>query len=325
MSQQIHPYAAQLAARVERNKSNSTRVTFRKLLNGFGYKRRTDRAIEIMIEHLVQCGLTGDFNKSLDLDDAVLLSLIEPPSRPTSSAVSWPSGQPDLADLAEQALAATVSIFTEDGLGAGFVVHPAGLVVTARHVVQEGNYSLRLVKVGLVDDRLFEGAVFTSHRQLDFALIWMLDDGPFPTIPIADAKKVRPAQTTLAIGSPNGLHKTVSRGIVANPRQLLRGIEWIQTDAAIHHGNSGGPLVTQDGVVGINLWGLSDAAAARFALPLDYIQSDIEQAIKLGKKKCLESRYCPACGFTDYKRPTWYCRNCGIQFIESEPDQGAAS
>ncbi len=320
MSNDVHPYAAQLAARVGRNKNNSTRVTFRKLLNGFGYKRRTERAIEIMTEHLAQCGLASEFDRSVNLDDVILVSLVEPiPSRQTSPLpASWPTDQIDLADLAERALAGTVSIFTEDGLGAGFIAHPAGLVVTARHVVAEGNYSLRSVKVGMVDDRLFDGVVFASHRQLDFALIWLLDDGPFPTIPIADAKKVRLAQTTLAIGSPNGLHKTVSRGIVANPRQLLRGIEWIQTDAAIHHGNSGGPLVTHDGVVGINLWGLTDAAAARFALPLDYIQADIDQAIKHGKQKCLAGRYCPACGFIEYKNPSWYCRNCGIQFAETE-------
>ncbi|MCL4298468.1 MAG: trypsin-like peptidase domain-containing protein [Anaerolineae bacterium] len=318
----LHPYAATLAARAERNKNLSTRVPFRKLLGGFGYKRRTERALAEITEALESCGLRTEISPVTDLDETIVLTLATSPSPPTAPDPIWSSGQGDLADIAEKALQATVAIFTEDGLGAGFIIHPDGLVVTGRHVIDENRYSLRQVKVGLVDDRLFDGFVFCSHRQLDFALIWLLADGPFPTIPIADPQKIRPAQTALAIGSPNGLHKTVSRGIISNPRQRINGIEWIQTDTAIYHGNSGGPLLTQHGVIGINLWGHAEAANARFALPLDYLRVDLDLALKNGRDKCLNARYCPGCGFTDYKKPVWYCRNCGVQFVTETEPQG---
>lgn len=321
----IHPYAAGLVARVARNKSSTAKIKFRKLLDGFGYKRRTDRAIEIIETELSACGLAGDFGKDLGLDEFVTVTLVNlSTSRLLNQDPVWISGQAALTDIAEKALEATVAIFIEDGLGAGFIVHPDGLVVTGRHVVEEGPYSLRLVKVGLMDDKLLDGVVFASHRQLDYALIWLLEDGPFPVLPVAKSQTLRAAQTTLAIGSPNGFHKTVSRGIVSNPRQRDRGIEWIQTDTAIFHGNSGGPLLTQEGAVGISLWGHEGVDAARFALPIDYIQIDIQQAIQYGKKKCLSARYCQACGHTDYKKPVWYCRNCGIEWPTNQLDpQGA--
>lgn len=322
----MHPYVAGLAARIARNKSSSAKIKFRKLLDGFGYKRRTDRAVEIIEKELSTCGLVGSFSKDLGLDENVTITLINPtpPNNLPAPDSIWASGQAAITEIAEKALEATVAIFTEDGLGAGFIVHPDGLIVTGRHVVAEGPYSLRMVKVGLMDDKLLDGVVFASHRQLDYAMIWLLDNGPFPILPIADTQVLKAAQTTLAVGSPNGFHKTVSRGIISNPRQKVNGIEWIQTDTAIFHGNSGGPLLTQEGAVGISLWGQEGVDAARFALPLGYIRADIQQAIQFGKKKCLNAGYCPACGYTDYKKPAWYCRNCGAQWTtDQEETQGA--
>ena len=119
-----------------------------------------------------------------------------------------------------------------------------------------------------------------------------------------------------AIGCPAGLPTTVSKGIIANPCVNYNSVECIQSDAAIDHGNSGGPLITEHGdVVGINLWGIGNYDAAKFSLPIDYILDDIRMAFSFGKKRSLRVLFCPSCGYTDYSTMTnWYCKNCGYQF-----------
>jgi serine protease Do len=191
--------------------------------------------------------------------------------------------------------------------------------VTGRHVVEEDGVALRVVKIRLFPDEAnkqeMDAVVFCSHRQLDFALLWLLAEGPFPFLPMGDPQTLRRAQTVYAIGCPAGMPSVVSRGIVSNPKARYRLIDCVQTDAAIDHGNSGGPLVTENGeVVAINLWGIGSFDAAKFAVPIDYLTDDIEMALQNGRNECLNATCCPLCGYTHYDRSTWYCRNCGVQF-----------
>jgi len=225
-------------------------------------------------------------------------------------------------DVVEAALSATVEIHTDMGLGSGFLVDQRGLAVTARHVVDEGSLSAREVgvRVFLPDGRTHEtsAVVFNSHRYLDYALLWLTDPGPYPVLRLGTPAKLRHTEVVFALGSPSGLSKTVSRGIVSNPRAAVGSVEYIQTDAAISGGNSGGPLIDRRGeVMGINVMGLRSESgsvdAAHFAVPLDYLWSDITVAWDRGKDVCLASSYCRSCGHTEYASPTWYCRTCGLQ------------
>jgi S1-C subfamily serine protease len=260
------------------------------------------------------------------LDDPVTVSLTSTgratPASTGAPAQPVPAGQIlraqasfDLADAAERAVSATVTIYTPDGIGSGFLVDAEGLVVTGCHVVSsEDGGSLRTVGARLADDQELQGTVFRFHRRLDFALMWLSSRGPFAALEIGDPRSLRAAETVLAIGSPSAFRNTVSRGIVSNPRQLLNGVECIQTDASIDHGNSGGPLVNRRGeAVGINLWGWGTLASGKFALPLDYVIDDIHQAVRWGRDRCLEARCCALCGFAEIDHPTWYCRNCGAR------------
>lgn len=226
------------------------------------------------------------------------------------------------------ALACTVEIRNGEATGAGCILHPDGLVITGRHVVerQDGSSSKRVqvaLNPGTKNEAIINGTIFYSDRKLDLALLWLNKESVYPAIPIVSAKNVKHAQTVYAIGSPGNLANTVSRGIVSNPHGRFNDVECIQTDAAIDHGNSGGPLINEHGeLLGIILWGL-EFDAAKFAVPVDYVQSDIDEAIKAGKQKCLDAYYCPLCGFNDPLVNHPFCRNCGAAtHDEPEPEVG---
>jgi S1-C subfamily serine protease len=221
----------------------------------------------------------------------------------------------DLADVAEHAIAATVTIQTPDGIGSGFILERRGLVVTGAHVVLSASGDLvQSVRVHLANDQELNGTVVRFHRKLDFAVLWLDSTGPFPTLKMGDPSSLRPAETVLAIGSPSAFRNTVSRGIVSNPRQLVNGMEYIQTDAAVDHGSSGGPLVNGRGeVIGVNLWGWGMLASGKFALPIDYLTEEIAEVVRAGRQHCLAGSCCRACGNLELQASTWYCRNCGFR------------
>jgi S1-C subfamily serine protease len=232
----------------------------------------------------------------------------------------------ELSGVAEQAISATATVYTEKFFGSGFIVDPGGLLVTACHVVAGADGAIcSKVGVRLADNGETSATVFRFHRRLDFALLWLDGTGPFSNMPIGKAKELRAAETVLAIGSPSAFRNTVSRGIVSNPRQPFRGVECIQTDASIDEGNSGGPLINPHGeVVGINLWGWGSVDSAKFAVPLDYLIGDIDDAVRRGRAACLASQLCPQCGFAEYAIPTWFCRNCGATTKLDTPEASRA-
>jgi len=231
----------------------------------------------------------------------------EPESRPPRS----------LSEIAEAAIAASVVVESEDGIGSGFFVHPAGLLVTARHVLDDRGKSQRTVKLRFRDEREATAIVFRSHPRLDYAIAWAELDGTVPVLALGNPRRLRHADTLLAVGHPSALRFTVSRGVVSNPASTINGIDYIQTDTAIDPGNSGGPLVNGQGrVVGVNVWGYMGLGAGRFALPIDYLVDDIRRAIVAGRQACVGACYCRLCGFTHFQGDPWFCENCGTQSHE---------
>ena len=325
---EIHLFARQLIERLHTAKKQQVVIKARTLLKGFGYYRRTEANVRLIQSQFAQANLSSDFSQAypVSLDERVYVRFAVPPQPPSEPAqpAAETAARIDKSTYLTRAVSATAVILTDTGSGSGFIVHPDGLVVTARHVVNdEDNLSRRKVKVcihpQLKDEQMLEGVVFRSHKKLDFALLWLDGKGPFPTLPLGNPHKVRYVQTVYAIGAPAGMPNTVSRGIISNPKGQLNGLECLQTDAAIDHGNSGGPLVNENGeALGINLWGVGDFDAAKFAVPVDYIYDEIANAIKRGREACLRAVYCPVCGFCDFEKETWYCRNCGTQWVSED-------
>ena len=137
-------------------------------------------------------------------------------------------------------------------VGTGFIIDANGWIVTNFHVAGKADS----ITVTLADGRKLPAKLVGGDEKTDLALIKVESDKPLPYVTFADATKVRVGQPVMAVGNPFGLGGTVTTGIVsARGRDIHSGPfdDYIQTDAAINRGNSGGPLFDMDGhVIGIN-------------------------------------------------------------------------
>jgi serine protease Do len=137
-------------------------------------------------------------------------------------------------------------------LGSGFIIDPSGYVVTNNHVIEGADE----VSVTLQDNTTLKAEIIGRDESGDIALLKVKTDKPLPTVEFGDSSASRVGDWVLAIGNPFGLGGTVTAGIVsARGRDIHQGQydDFIQTDAAINRGNSGGPLFNMDGqVIGIN-------------------------------------------------------------------------
>jgi len=138
------------------------------------------------------------------------------------------------------------------GVGSGFIIDPAGYVVTNHHVIAEANE----VTVVLEDGRRLDATVIGSDAAVDLALLRVVSDTPLPHLTFGDSDAVRVGDWTIAVGNPFGLGGTVTAGIVsARSRDINAGPydDFLQIDASINRGNSGGPTFDVHGqVIGIN-------------------------------------------------------------------------
>jgi len=164
-----------------------------------------------------------------------------------------------LNKLVEDLGGAVVMIRTSSGLGSGFIIHPDGYVVTNDHVIAgEREISVTLFrKTGteLIKDSFENVRIVASGGALDLALVKIegSDRKDFPTVPLGNSADLRQGDRVFAIGSPLGLERSVSEGIVSLRNRLIRSRPHIQTTAEINPGNSGGPLFNYKGeVVGVN-------------------------------------------------------------------------
>jgi serine protease Do len=178
----------------------------------------------------------------------------------------------------------------EHGIGSGVIISPDGYIVTNNHVV-DGATKL---EVTLNDRRIFTAKVVGTDKLNDIAVI-KIDAHDLPSVPWGDSGKLHPGQTVLAFGNPFGNFPfTVTRGIISaldrpNPYtdDPRKPGAFIQTDAAINQGNSGGPLVDSHGeVIGIDTFIISNSgsfAGAGFAIPAQIARASAEQIIRTGK------------------------------------------
>ena len=175
----------------------------------------------------------------------------------------------------------------EEGLGSGVIISADGYILTNNHVVEGADE----LKVGLPDDREFIAKVIGTDPKTDVAVI-KIEADHLPTLVLADSDKLRVGDVVFAVGNPLGVGQTVTMGIVSakgrNQLGLLEGgyESFIQTDAAINMGNSGGALVDAKGrLVGINSAIISTSRGSigiGFAIPINLAASVLQSLIETG-------------------------------------------
>ncbi|WP_428409910.1 DegQ family serine endoprotease [Hyphococcus sp.] len=227
-------------------------------------------------------------------------------------AMAAPRGAPDsFADLAERLTPAVVNISTAQrsrsgrasgelaplqrkfdqpavSLGSGFIIDASGIVVTNNHVIDNAEN----ITVTLHDGREFTAVLKGRDRETDLAVLQLEGGGKFPFVEFGDSDSARVGDWVIAIGNPFGLGGTVTVGIVsARNRDINSGQydDFIQTDAAINRGNSGGPLFDMNGqVVGVNTAIYSQTGGSvgvGFAVPADLADSVVTQLLSFGETR----------------------------------------
>jgi len=166
------------------------------------------------------------------------------------------------------------------GLGSGYIISNSGEIVTNYHVVENATD----VQVKLTDGRKFTAKVIGSDKLTDVALLKIDDAANLPTVPFGDSDQIRVGDAVVAVGNPFGLGGTVTAGIIsALGRDINFGPydSYIQTDAAINRGNSGGPLFNTKGqVIGMNSAIFSPTGGSvgiGFAIPSHKVQQIVAQ------------------------------------------------
>jgi serine protease Do len=177
--------------------------------------------------------------------------------------------------------------YFRQGQGSGFIISKDGYILTNNHVVGD----VDKITVTLQDGRTFDNAkVIGADPESEVALI-KIDGDNFPVLPMGDSSKVEIADWVLAIGNPFGLSETVTVGVVSavgrSNVHIAQYEDFIQTDAAVNPGNSGGPLIDLDGnVIGINTAIVSQSGGYMgigFAIPIN-MAKEIQEQLKANGK-----------------------------------------
>jgi len=172
------------------------------------------------------------------------------------------------------------------GIGSAVIIDPEGYLVTNYHVVADATE----IRVQLADGRFANPIKVGDDPETDIAVL-KVDLGVLPAIPMGRSSELRIGDVVLAIGNPYGLTKTVTHGIVSATGRGLLGLmtfeNFIQTDAAINEGNSGGALINSTGeLVGINTAVLAQDAGTEgisFAIPVDLVRGVVDEIKRNGR------------------------------------------
>ena len=177
--------------------------------------------------------------------------------------------------------------YKQTSVGSGFVIHPAGYIVTNAHVVAR----TAELKVLFVDKTEYEADVVAVDQDRDLAVLKIDPPKPLVTLKLAHSNELMVGETVIAIGNPFGYEHTVTAGVVSALNRTLdvgEGINFtdlIQTDASINPGNSGGPLLNILGeLIGVNTAIRADAQNIGFAIPADKLREILPELLDVERR-----------------------------------------
>ncbi|MBI4950418.1 MAG: serine protease [Myxococcales bacterium] len=199
-------------------------------------------------------------------------------------------------------------VFTGAGTGSGFLVDERHLVTNC-HVVAP----YRTVAVELRDKRRVAAQVRRIHPKRDLAVVELAAPLPFQVLSLGPEVELQPKQMVNILGFPVGLPLSLTAGVVSNPKQLVDGQHYLQTDAAINPGNSGGPILDEERrVVAVTTCKLSSAENVGFGIPV----ADVKRFLEAFRAQRTEFGVeCPSCEALVDKAGR-YCDGCGSDLEE---------
>ena len=201
-------------------------------------------------------------------------------------------------------------INTANGSGTGFYSLEDDIIITNHHVVSG---SLEVSVEGQDKNRYLAKVVYVNQGK-DIAFL-KVDNLPKPTETVLTkhTNETVSRDKVIVLGYPFGMPFTVTEGIISNPRQIIDGRNFIQTDAAINPGNSGGPVINEKGeLIGIVTSKFTEADNMGFAIPIETLREELEIVSELTNKLTIGCHSCN--GLIEEK--TSYCPNCGDDIDE---------
>jgi serine protease Do len=201
------------------------------------------------------------------------------PAGPLFASSGGVAPEQSVRELVNQLGDAVVQIRSPGGLGSGFILNEEGYLITNFHVI-EGETQLSVevyhMRNGQLDRRTYKQIrIVAMNKFQDLALLKIDDkDAPkFASVPLGDSDALAVGERVFAIGSPLGLERTVTEGILSTKTRQLMGELYLQTTTQINPGNSGGPLFNMRGeVVGVTNMKLAFGEGLGFAIPIDAVR-----------------------------------------------------
>lgn len=229
----------------------------------------------------------GDLSESLLQTKQNLEAGLEQNKQELSSLKA--SASSDFSGVIENSIKSVVTIRTDSAQGTGFIITDDGYIVTNAHVLADSNgYLAKNIRAINSDSQTISATFIGFDDNFDLALIKI--SGNYNSIKLGNSDNIQIGEKVIAIGNPLGLQFSVSEGIIsAVNREGSNGEKaYIQTDAALNPGNSGGPLINKQGeVIGINNFKISGGESLGFALESNYIKEVVNSISQQSMQKDL--------------------------------------
>lgn len=216
-----------------------------------------------------------------------------------------------MRDIIEKYKSAVIQIATPFSVGTGFYLADEDLIITNEHVIRNNK---EVVVEGKGLERMVCPVVF-SDPKYDLAFIRPPETNHLAAVGLSNTSEAKEGDAVLAVGHPFGLKYTATQGIISNIQHTQNDIHYIQHDAALNPGNSGGPLIDDQGrVIGVNTFIIRNGQNIGFSLPSTYIQKTLQEFKKESNPIAVR---CPSCDnlvFEPNPEKT-HCPHCGAEIV----------
>ena len=167
---------------------------------------------------------------------------------------------------AEQTFDSVFVVLSDNALGSGFALGKQ-CVITNAHVIQNTSD----VKITAYDGKVYSATVYCKDDDLDIAVL-SVPSADFKPLSIGNSADIKIGDDVIAIGAPNGMSYTLTKGTLSSNKRIISGDSYLQIDAALNEGNSGGPLLNSNGaVIGMNTMKMNNSEGLGLAIPIDRI------------------------------------------------------